>query len=131
MTTNSIHEFAETELAAITNKIKDGLRRGKFTAQELQEAVMEKSKHVARTTDYYVHENPWTAVAVGAGAGIALGLLVSSCACSGGNGEAKKKAAPAPAKKPDSHASPLHLLQSTLLFAVSAAKAVQAFRAIR
>jgi ElaB/YqjD/DUF883 family membrane-anchored ribosome-binding protein len=46
-------------------------------AQELQAVAVEKGKEVAQTTDEFVHENPWKAVAISAGVGLLVGLLVS------------------------------------------------------
>ncbi len=46
-------------------------------AQELQAVAVEKGKEVAHSTDEFVHEHPWKAVAISAGAGLLLGLLIS------------------------------------------------------
>jgi ElaB/YqjD/DUF883 family membrane-anchored ribosome-binding protein len=45
-------------------------------AQEVQAAAVETGKEVAQTTDEFVQENPWAAVAVATGAGLLLGLLL-------------------------------------------------------
>lgn len=46
-------------------------------AQEMQAAALETGKEIAKTTDEYVHENPWKAVAIAAGAGLVLGVLIA------------------------------------------------------
>ena len=46
-------------------------------AQEVQAAALETGKEIAQTTDDYVHENPWKAVAIAAGAGLVLGVLIA------------------------------------------------------
>jgi ElaB/YqjD/DUF883 family membrane-anchored ribosome-binding protein len=46
-------------------------------AQEVQAAALETGKEIADTTDAYVHENPWRAVAIAAGAGLVLGVLIA------------------------------------------------------
>ena len=46
-------------------------------AQELQTAAVQTGKEVAETTDQYVHENPWKAVAISAGVGLVLGMLIA------------------------------------------------------
>ena len=46
-------------------------------AQDVQAAAIEKGKEVAQTTDEFVHEHPWQAVAISAGAGLLVGLLIS------------------------------------------------------
>ncbi len=46
-------------------------------AQEVQNVALEKSKQAAQTTDEFVHQHPWQAVALSAGAGLLLGMLIS------------------------------------------------------
>ena len=53
------------------------LRQAAEKAQDLQDAVVERSKAAAQATDDYVHENPWQSVGVAAGVAFLLGLLVS------------------------------------------------------
>jgi ElaB/YqjD/DUF883 family membrane-anchored ribosome-binding protein len=64
------------ELESITDKIKEGIQSGKYTLDELQSALVERTKEAARTTDRYVHENPWTVIGLAAGVGLVLGLLL-------------------------------------------------------
>lgn len=45
-------------------------------AQEMQAAAIETGKEVAQTTDEFVQENPWKAVAISAGLGLLVGMLV-------------------------------------------------------
>ena len=53
------------------------LKRAKEKVQDVQDVVIEKSKVVARATDDYVHDLPWTAVGIAAGVGFLIGLLVN------------------------------------------------------
>ncbi len=46
-------------------------------AQEVQAAAMQTGKEVAETTDTYVQENPWKAVAISAGVGVVIGMLLA------------------------------------------------------
>jgi len=46
-------------------------------AQEVQAVALQKGKEAVQTTDEFVHENPWKAVAISAGIGLLIGLLVS------------------------------------------------------
>jgi len=46
-------------------------------AQEVQAVALEKGKQTAQSTDEFVHEHPWQAVAVSAGVGLLLGLLIA------------------------------------------------------
>ena len=58
-------------------RLREKLAGAKVKLQELEAAVIEKTKAAARATDEYVHENPWKAVGVAAGAGFLLGLLLN------------------------------------------------------
>jgi len=44
---------------------------------ELQVSVTEGARAAAKTTDQYVHDNPWTAIGVGAGVGLLVGFLIA------------------------------------------------------
>lgn len=46
-------------------------------AQEIQATAMEKGKKATQTTDEFVHEHPWKAVAISAGIGLVIGMLIS------------------------------------------------------
>jgi ElaB/YqjD/DUF883 family membrane-anchored ribosome-binding protein len=46
-------------------------------AQDAQVIALQKSKQAVQTTDRFVHENPWQAVALSAGAGLLVGLLIA------------------------------------------------------
>ena len=46
-------------------------------AQNVQTAALETGKEIAASTDDYVNENPWGAVAVSATIGFLLGLIIS------------------------------------------------------
>lgn len=46
-------------------------------AQEVQTAAVETGKEVAQSTDDFVKENPWKAVAISAGVGLLVGMLIA------------------------------------------------------
>lgn len=46
-------------------------------AHELQSVAMEKGKVAAKSTDEFVHQHPWQAVAVSAGVGLLVGMLIA------------------------------------------------------
>jgi ElaB/YqjD/DUF883 family membrane-anchored ribosome-binding protein len=46
-------------------------------AQDLQTAALETSKEFAESTDGYVQENPWKAIALSVGIGFLAGVLVA------------------------------------------------------
>jgi ElaB/YqjD/DUF883 family membrane-anchored ribosome-binding protein len=76
MNTSRNPEKAEGDLESVMDQIKEGIRSGKYSLQELQSAVMEKTKEAARSTDQYVHENPWQVIGMAAAVGLVVGLLV-------------------------------------------------------
>ena len=77
MNTPRTPDEATDQLEAISEQIQDGIRHGKFTLAELQERFMDKTKAAARTTDEYVHENPWASIAVGGAVGLMIGWLLA------------------------------------------------------
>ena len=46
-------------------------------AHEIQTVAVEKGKQAAQTTDEFVHEHPWKAVAISTGIGLVIGMLIS------------------------------------------------------
>jgi ElaB/YqjD/DUF883 family membrane-anchored ribosome-binding protein len=53
------------------------LRQAAEKAQDLQDAVIERSKAAAAATDDYVHDHPWRAIGMAAAIGLAIGLLIN------------------------------------------------------
>ncbi|MGT2492755.1 DUF883 family protein [Cupriavidus basilensis] len=54
------------------------LKQAKEKAQDLQDAVVTKSKRRPHAPpDDYVHDHPWRAVGVAAGVGLLIGLLLN------------------------------------------------------
>lgn len=52
------------------------LRDTKERLQDLEAALVDKTKAAARATDDFVHEQPWKAVGVAAALGLAFGVLI-------------------------------------------------------
>jgi len=63
------------ELTALRAKAEESLKNAKTRIASEQAALFTSTKEAARSTDVYVHENPWAAVGVAAGIGLLLGLL--------------------------------------------------------
>jgi len=53
------------------------LEKAAERAHEIQAVAIEKGKAAARSTDEFVHENPWKAIGIAAGAGLLIGMLIS------------------------------------------------------
>lgn len=66
------------EVAALHTAMMDRLLAAKDKLITLEEAVVEKTKHAAKVTDEYVHENPWQSAIIAGGVGFLIGYLVSS-----------------------------------------------------
>ena len=77
MNTNRTQEQAADQLETITEQIQEGIREGKFSWNEIQSAIADKTREAARVTDDYVHENPWRVIGIAAGIGVIVGLLLA------------------------------------------------------
>ena len=64
-------------IAAARAKAEDSLRAAKVRLAEAQATLVKQVKVAAKTTDDYVHENPWQAVGIAAAVGLVLGALIS------------------------------------------------------
>jgi ElaB/YqjD/DUF883 family membrane-anchored ribosome-binding protein len=66
-----------SELASIaSHQIEETVNKGKTKITEMQSVLSDKTKECARTTDQYVHDNPWKAIGLAASVGLILGLLM-------------------------------------------------------
>ena len=68
---------ANAELENLTDQIEEGVRSGRYSWAQIQDAVVSRTREAAETTDQYVHENPWKVVGIAAGLGFVLGLLMA------------------------------------------------------
>lgn len=64
------------DLDSITDRVKEGIRSGRYTLSEFQSAMMDRTREAAKNTDLYVHENAWKVVGMAAGLGLVIGLLI-------------------------------------------------------
>lgn len=64
-------------IAAARARASESLQVAKARLAEAQASVVEKVKVAAKTTDVYVHDNPWQSVGIAAALGLALGALIS------------------------------------------------------
>ena len=62
---------------AVRARAEENLRIAKERLEDLQDAMVEKTKVAARATDDYVHAHPWRAIGVAAGLGVVIGSLLS------------------------------------------------------
>ena len=66
-----------TDLENLTDQIEQGVRSGRYSWAQIQDAVVTRTREAAETTDQYVHENPWKVVGIAAGLGFVMGLLMA------------------------------------------------------
>ena len=64
-------------IVAARTKAEESLRAARMRLVEAQASVVKKVKVAAKTTDNYVHENPWQAMGIAAVVGLVLGALIS------------------------------------------------------
>ena len=69
-------EEAQGHLEAITDQINEGLEKGRYTLNQLQETLVSRTKQAAASTDDLVHDNPWSAIGVGIAIGILIGFII-------------------------------------------------------
>ena len=70
-------EEIQEDLGAITDRVSEGLEKGKYTLHQLQEALVSRTRDAAATTDELVHNNPWGAIGVGVVIGMVIGCMLS------------------------------------------------------
>ncbi len=68
---------AGDKVAAARERIQANLAAARERLISAEQTVVEKTKHAAKATDEYVHENPWKSVGVAAGVGLIVGMLIS------------------------------------------------------
>jgi len=57
------------------HRAEESVKAARERLADLQGEFTERAREAARTTDRYVHENPWGAIGMAAGIGFILGLL--------------------------------------------------------
>ena len=57
------------------HRAEESVRAARERLSDLEGEVKLRAREAARTTDRYVHENPWGAIGMAAGVGFILGLL--------------------------------------------------------
>lgn len=67
---------ADADLRALNDRLRDRLAVAKARLLDAEHALMERGRQIARDTDDYVHQHPWTSIGVGAGIGLLLGVLI-------------------------------------------------------
>ncbi len=72
-TSNQTDEGVVAARARTNQRLQDVIER-LVTAEEV---VVERTKQAAKTTDQYVHENPWKSIGISACLGAIIGMLIA------------------------------------------------------
>jgi ElaB/YqjD/DUF883 family membrane-anchored ribosome-binding protein len=75
-TTEATLSKTADNVSALAARIDDTVKRAQVRLNELQSAMVDKTKHAAQSTDAYVHEKPWSAVCAAISVGFVIGLIV-------------------------------------------------------
>ena len=67
---------ADSEVRALGDRLRDRLAVAKARLVDAEHALLEKGRQIARSTDDYVHENPWRSIGIAAGVGLLLGIVI-------------------------------------------------------
>jgi ElaB/YqjD/DUF883 family membrane-anchored ribosome-binding protein len=57
-------------------KLERTVKQARRELESVEQAVIERTKRVAKATDHYVHDHPWQSIGVGAGIGLLIGMLI-------------------------------------------------------
>jgi ElaB/YqjD/DUF883 family membrane-anchored ribosome-binding protein len=67
---------ADADVRALSERLRDRLAVAKARLLDAEHALMERGRQIARNTDDYVHQHPWTSIGVAAGVGLLLGVVI-------------------------------------------------------
>ncbi len=69
-------EDIRDDLETITDQITAGIEQGRYSLNQLQEALVKKTRQAAASTDQLIHDNPWGALGVGVAVGLLIGYMM-------------------------------------------------------
>ncbi len=69
-------EDIRDDLETITDQINAGIEQGRYSLNQLQEALVKKTRQAAASTDQLIHDNPWGALGVGVAVGLLIGYMM-------------------------------------------------------
>ena len=67
---------ADAEGRALGDRLRDRLTIAKARLLDAEHAMLERGRQIARSTDDYVHQHPWSSIGVAAGIGLLLGVVI-------------------------------------------------------
>ncbi len=73
----TVQSEGESRMAEVRSKVQDRIESARQTAYDLQRTVADGAELAVKSTDAYVHANPWTSIGIGAAVGMLIGFLVA------------------------------------------------------
>ena len=67
---------ASERAAKARAQVEESLRHAQASLSDMEQHLVARARAAAKTTDRYVHENPWPSMGAVAGAAFIIGLLV-------------------------------------------------------
>jgi ElaB/YqjD/DUF883 family membrane-anchored ribosome-binding protein len=74
------HEAAKStgaEAQELRERAESALRQAAQRFESVEEDLLRRGREAARSTDDWVHENPWSSIGIGAGIGLLVGMLIA------------------------------------------------------
>ena len=68
---------ADADVRALSERLRDRLAVAKARLLDAEHAMLERGRQIARSTDDYVHQHPWSSIGVAAGIGLLLGVVIA------------------------------------------------------
>jgi ElaB/YqjD/DUF883 family membrane-anchored ribosome-binding protein len=68
---------ADADVRALSERLRDRLSVAKSRLLDAEHAMLERGRQLARTTDDYVHQHPWSSIGAAAGIGLLLGVVIA------------------------------------------------------
>jgi ElaB/YqjD/DUF883 family membrane-anchored ribosome-binding protein len=65
------------DAAVARARIQKSLHAVKGRLVDVEAGVIERTRHAAKATDQYIHENPWKAIGISACVGAIIGMLIA------------------------------------------------------
>ena len=72
-----LEEKYNRELDEMTDEIQSGIDSGKYSMEEIQKVLGEKTREAADATHEFVRDNPWASIGIAATVGCLIGFLIS------------------------------------------------------
>ncbi len=73
----TVQTEGESRIAEMRGKVQDQIETARHKMTDLQRTVADGADLAVRSTDAYVHANPWTAIGIGAAVGLLVGFLAA------------------------------------------------------